>query len=69
MTQKIKMTRQGVRDLSSIGSNKTLGRKVELPPAQFSCKHTRTESAESNNDMWKVCKDCGETLEWEASVW
>lgn len=51
------LTRQGVRDLNSLGPKTQKPKKVELPPAIFMCSHRHIETLDNGNDR---CKDCGE---------
>jgi hypothetical protein len=55
----MKLTRQGVRDLSHI-KGKSVGRKLELPPEQDTCKHLHVCEYGSG---WIRCEDCNMTLE------
>ncbi len=60
---KVKLTKQGVRDLSSI-PGKSLGRKYVAPPAEaVVCHHKgsirRTETGES------ICLSCGQIWDYQ----
>ena len=55
-----KLTRQGVRDLDAV-YGRPKGRKAELPPVSFMCKHEN--KVVKKRGSTEICKDCGST--WE----
>ena len=49
-------TRQGVRDLNSLGPRKSKGRKLELPP--FLCPHSKDDLATDDDTGETICIAC-----------
>ncbi len=56
----MKTTKQGVRDLSDIGSKKTVGRKLEAPPVKVMCNH---KGHIKERLYWNECTKCGASFD------
>lgn len=50
------LTRQGVRDLNSLGPRKSKGKKLELPP--FLCPHNKRDLATDVDTNETICTAC-----------
>lgn len=55
----MKKTKQGVRDLNDLGSKKSKGIRLEMPPAPMMCRH----QYEQYGDFFLKCKKCGQCID------
>lgn len=57
--KKVPLTRQGVRDLSGMGTRKTVGIRLAEVPPQHLCSHPMSARQELDWGYVSICRDCG----------